>query len=203
LKVEEFNLIIAGVGGQGSVLASRMVADAAIMEGYRVRVGETFGAAQRGGAVASHVRIGTKVYGPLVPEDGLDALVGLEPLEALRVGVRYLSPQAVAIVNTRKWFPIDVNVGRAKYPSLEEIEDSLKKLCNKVIMVDATRIAEEAGSARSLNVVMLGSLAAAVKLPFKLESLKKAIMGRVPKGTEELNLKAFELGYEALKKEQK
>jgi indolepyruvate ferredoxin oxidoreductase beta subunit len=145
LKVEEFNLIIAGVGGQGSVLASRMVADAAIMEGYKVRVGETFGAAQRGGAVASHVRIGTKVYGPLVPEDGLDALVGLEPLEALRVGVKYLSPQAVAIVNTRRWFPVDVNVGRAKYPSLEEIEDSLKKLCNKVIMIDATKIAEEAG----------------------------------------------------------
>ncbi|MEM3754150.1 MAG: indolepyruvate oxidoreductase subunit beta [Candidatus Bathyarchaeia archaeon] len=201
MKVKEFNIIIAGVGGQGSVLASRMIADAAIMEGYKVRVGETFGAAQRGGAVASHIRIGTKVYGPLVPEDGLNALIGLEPLEALRVSVKYLSPKAVAIVNTRKWFPVDVNVGRAKYPSLEEIEDSLKKLCNKVIMIDATKIAEEAGSARSLNVVMLGNLAATVELPFSIESLKKAIKERVPKGTEELNLKAFELGYEALKKE--
>ncbi|MEM3507015.1 MAG: indolepyruvate oxidoreductase subunit beta [Candidatus Bathyarchaeia archaeon] len=201
MKVKEFNIIIAGVGGQGSVLASRMIADAAIMEGYKVRVGETFGAAQRGGAVASHIRIGTKVYGPLVPEDGLNALIGLEPLEALRVSVKYLSPKAVAIVNTRKWFPVDVNVGRAKYPSLEEIEDSLKKLCNKVIMIDATKIAEEAGSARSLNVVMLGNLAAIVELPFSIESLKKAIKERVPKGTEELNLKAFELGYEALKKE--
>jgi len=201
LKVKEFNLIIAGVGGQGSVLASRIVADAAIMEGYKVRVGETFGAAQRGGAVASHVRIGTKVYGPLIPEDGLDALVGLEPLEALRVGVKYLSPKAIAVVNTRKWFPVDVNVGRAKYPSLEDIENSLKKLCEKVIMIDGTKIAEEAGDARSLNIVMLGSLAAAIKLPFKLESLRKAILGRVPKGTEEINLKAFDLGYKALKKE--
>src|SRR3990170_1844510 len=100
-KTKDLNLIVAGVGGQGSVLASHIVADAAVRAGLKARVGETFGAAMRGGAVSSHIRIGEDVQGPLVAEDKLDILIALEPLEGLRIGVKYLSPTGIAILNTK------------------------------------------------------------------------------------------------------
>jgi len=161
-------------------------------------LGETFGAAQRGGSVHSHVRIGREVYGPLMLEDEADALLALEPLEGLRRGVQYLREGGLAILNTRKVSSIDVNVGVAEYPSIEEIIESFRKLKARIVYYDFTKIAEEIGSPRLMNVVVLGVFAgiAERELPFTLEDLKTAIRGRVPQRWVELNLRAFDVGYE-------
>ncbi len=195
--MSEINLIIAGVGGQGSVRASHIVAEAAIRDGLRVRVGETYGAAMRGGSVASHVRIGKDVRSPLVPKDGADVVLALEPLEGLRNAVKFLAKGGLLLTNIRAWTPVDVNVGRAKYPSMDAIERAVRELGGKVKMLDATSLAQEAGNLRTMNVVMLGALAGTGKLPIKVETLRRAVRENVPKGTEDVNMRAFELGFRA------
>jgi len=197
-KRKNYNLMIAGVGGQGTVLLSRIIGDAAIKLGLKVRIGETFGAAMRGGAVHSHLRIGEEIYGPLLLEDEADALLALEPLEGLRRGVIYLKPDGIAIVNTRRVFPVDVNIGVARYPDVDQIVDAVKKLCKLVIKFDATSVAEELGDPRVMNVVVLGAFARVgeeVESPFNKEVLKEAVAGRVPPKTVEVNLRAFDRGY--------
>jgi len=197
----DINLIIAGVGGQGSVLASHLVAMAAIGDGLHARVGETFGAAMRGGSVASHIRLGKEVHSPLISKDGADIILALEPLEGLRNSVRYLREDGLLLANTRAWSPTDVNIGLAKYPDMKTIEKSVKKLGGRAIIIDATSLAQRAGNVRTMNVVMLGALAGTGKLPVSIESLKQVIRENVPKGTEEVNLRAFGLGLRAVQQE--
>jgi indolepyruvate ferredoxin oxidoreductase beta subunit len=194
----EVNLIVAGVGGQGSVLASHIVAMTAIKEGLSARVGETFGAAMRGGAVASHVRLGKKIYSPLVSKDGADLVLALEPLEGIRNSVRYLRKGGLLLTNTRAWSPTDVNIGLAEYPNTKTIERAIKNLGGKAVSIDATSLAQKAGNVRAMNVVMLGALAGTGKLPLSVESIKQVIRENVPKGTEEVNLRAFDLGLNAV-----
>lgn len=196
----ELNLIIAGVGGQGSILASHIVATAAIRDGLRARVGETFGAAMRGGAVASHVRIGKDVHAPLVPKDGADIVLAMEPLEGLRNTINFLGKGGLLLTNTRPWLPVDVNIGRAEYPSMESIGAAVKKLDGKVVEIDATSLAQQAGNVRTANVVMLGALAGTGKLPISIETLKQVVQENVPPKTIDANLRAFELGLKAIKK---
>ena len=190
----EINLIIAGVGGQGSVLASHLVAIAAIRDGLHARVGETFGAAMRGGSVASHVRLGKEVHSPLISKDGAEIILALEPLEGLRNSAKYLREGGLLVTNTRAWSPTDVNIGLAEYPDMKTVEKSVKKLGGKAIIIDATSLAQQAGNVRTTNVVMLGALAGTGKLPVSIESLKQVIRENVPRGTEEVNMRAFELG---------
>jgi len=198
-KIGEFNLIVTGVGGQGSVLASHIVAEAAVAQGLKTRVGETFGAAQRGGKVHSHVRIGEDVYGPLCPAESLDVLLGLEPNETLRLAVDYAGPDTLIITNTRPVPSMDANIGADAYPEIEAVIAGLKKLSSKVIGFDATEIAVEAGNERTMNVVLLGALAATGKLPYDGELLREAVMTRVPPRTVEANMRAFNDGIEACK----
>lgn len=195
-----FDLIVAGVGGQGSILLSHIVADAAIRgdTSTRVRVGETFGAAMRGGSVASHVRIGRDVYGPLVRRGGADVVLALEPLEGLRVSIDSLRHGGVAILNTRPWYPVDVNIGVCKYPELEAIEAGLSELGADAYFLDATQLAVEAGNAKAANVVMLGVLSSLGTLPIDDECLLSAVRDRVPRKAVDVNLKAFELGRDAM-----
>lgn len=197
-----YHIMIAGVGGQGNLLLSRIIGDAAISKGLKVRLGETFGAAQRGGSVHSHVRIGEEVYGPLMLEDEADALLALEPLEGLRRGLQYLRMGGLAILNTRKINSFDTNVGVAEYPSIEDIINSFRKLGARIIYHDFTKIAEEIGYPRLMNVVILGAFAgiAENELPFTTEDLKTAVRNRVPPRWVELNIRAFDKGYEFSKK---
>lgn len=190
------DLIVTGVGGQGSILLSHILAEAAIKsnDSLHVRVGETFGAAMRGGSVASHVRIDNRVYGPLVKKGGADIVLALEPLEGFRVGIDFLKKDGVAILSTRPWYPVDVNIGVCEYPSLQSIEADLKSLGADVYFLDVTQIAIEAGNAKAANVVMLGALSALGNLPIDDESLLSAIRDRVPQKALETNLKAFALG---------
>jgi len=197
-----FSMIIAGVGGQGCILASHIFADAAIRSSVtsgkldvKVRLGETFGAAMRGGSVASHVKIGPNVHSPLVPEDKADIVLGLEPLEALRVGLKYISPGGTVIMNTRRSESVDVKTDQAKYPSISDIIDAFKSLGADVITLDATEIALKAGTAKAMNLVMLGTLTACKKNPIPRKILEEVIKDRVPPKTIEINLKAFEAGF--------
>ena len=203
LADKNYYVMIAGVGGQGSVLLSRIIGDAALMKGLSVRIGETFGAAQRGGAVHSHVRIGKEVYGPLLMEDEADALLALEPLEGLRRGLIYLKPEGIAVLNTRKVYPIDVNVGAVEYPAINSIIEALKKLGGHIIYHDFTELAGKAGTTKAMNIAVLGAYARMLEkydsAPFDRETLLEAMKRRVPKRWLEANIRAFQLGYEVAK----
>jgi indolepyruvate ferredoxin oxidoreductase beta subunit len=134
------------------------------------------------------------VFGSVVRKDHVDLLVGLEPLEGLRQGVRFLSPEGTAIINTRPINPLDVSIGNADYPEINTIAISLQKICKEVIMVDGTSLAEEVGDMRTLNVVMLGIAVGLGKVPLSRETLERTILALVPSRTVEINRKAFQIG---------
>lgn len=196
------NIIVAGVGGQGSILASHILAEAAILaesesrDGRRVnvRVGETFGAAMRGGAVASHVRFGDDVYGPLVGRGQADMIIALEPLEGLRIGVEYIKQGGMAVLNDETFAPVNVKIGAVQYPDIQEIKRALEELGATVRVVAGTRLAEQAGTAKAMNIVMLGAAFSSGILPFDEEIMLEAIKRRVPRRFLDANIEAFKLG---------
>jgi len=197
--VKAYYIMIAGVGGQGTVMLSRIIGDAALMRGLHVRIGETYGAAMRGGAVHSHVKVGEEVHSPLLMEDEADALLALEPLEGLRRGLTYLKPEGVVVINTRRVYPIDVNVGVAVYPPVDRIVDALRRLGGVVVAHDFTALAEKAGTSRAMNVAVLGAFSRVIEgaeTPFDREVLVEAMKKRIPKRWVEVNVKAFNMGYE-------
>lgn len=193
------NIIVSGVGGQGSILTSHLLAEAALIEGHEVKLAETFGAATRGGSVYAHVRVG-EVWAPMMREDEADALISLEPLEGLRVGLQFLKPGGSAILNTHPWYPVDVTVGRAKYPSITAITDAFQKIDAKIYCIDATALALEAGDSRAVNSVLLGGLIALDILPITRESIITAMSERWKEKLVRINEKAFDLGYDHLKR---
>lgn len=193
-EIDEFNVLITGVGGQGNILASRIMADAAMKSGLNVRVGETFGASQRGGPVVSHVRMGTNVYSPLVyPHEG-DGIIGLEPIETLRTAITYASKDSLIIFNNKAVFPVIVKTGKANYPELSDIIHVLERIARNVICLAAYDLAVKAGNPVVMNIVMLGAFAGSQKGPIPIEAYKLAIKENVPKKWIEANLKAFDLG---------
>ncbi|MDK2463155.1 MAG: indolepyruvate oxidoreductase subunit beta [Candidatus Korarchaeota archaeon] len=190
-----FQMLVAGVGGQGSVLISHVIADAAIRSGYRVRVGEKFGAAMRGGAVSSHIRMFREGdLAPLIPEGEADAVMALEPLEGLRISSTYLRPGGVVVMNVVPVYPMDVNAGWARYPDVEAIVEGLKGMGAEVYTLNATDLAIQAGTAKAMNSVVLGAFYATGVLPIDRGVLLEALMEGVPEGTQEVNRRAFELG---------
>lgn len=192
---KNFDILIAGVGGQGGVLTSRIIGDAAIEAGYHVTVGETFGASQRGGSVITHIRLGKeRIYGPLIPEASGDAVIGLEPLESLKCAVKFLKPNGVIVTNERPLLPPDKN-----YPELNKIFESARKIPAQLFSLDSIKLAKEAGDLLSSNIVMIGAAYAVKALPIEEEYLKNSIRSKLPKAVE-LNLRAFELGKKAMEK---
>ncbi|MBM4432787.1 MAG: indolepyruvate ferredoxin oxidoreductase subunit beta [Chloroflexi bacterium] len=174
---------------------SELLGNAAVKDGLRVRGSEVLGMAVRGGSVVSTVRIGDEVYGPLIPTGKSDILVGMEPAEALR-NIAYLSKSGLVILNTRRIIPYTVPLGQSRYPSLEKIIEQLGKVAQKIITLNAAQIAEEAGSTLSANIVMLGAVFGAGKLPIKSGTIKGAIRARFSAKLAPVNLKAFDLGYQ-------
>ncbi|MDI9644012.1 MAG: indolepyruvate ferredoxin oxidoreductase subunit beta [Candidatus Verstraetearchaeota archaeon] len=193
VRAMSVEVVISGVGGQGNVKAAQILGAAAVKAGLRVRVSDVFGIAQRGGPVMSHVRIG-EVYGSMVSAHSADAVVGMEPMEALRAASAYLKPGGIAIVNTRPVFPVEVNIGKAVYPPIDTILGSIKTAAGRVITVDATEIASLAGIPLAANVVMLGVLAGTGVLPFAPEYIIESIKENIPRSIRE-NLDAFERGF--------
>lgn len=201
LEHDPLNLIICGVGGQGNVLASQIIASAAVKEGLFVTIGETYGASQRGGSVMSHVRFSEEMqYGPLIPVGQAHIILGFEPIETLRVISDYGNPNIDVILNPRPNYPMDVLSGRAVYPDINEVLDTIKELSVSTKVVEATELAKGAGDTIVSSVVMVGCIAGSALIPIKAESFKNAIKDMLPGKKHELNLKAFELGVEGVKK---
>ncbi len=195
------NIIITGVGGQGNVVASQIFASAAVRDGFYVSVGETYGAAQRGGAVMSHVRLSEETqYGPLTPEGRAHIILGFEPVESLRTIGSFGNKKTKAIVNPRPVYPIDVLSGASKYPAVKEVLKAIKELVHSVHMVEATELAKKAGDPIMQNVVMVGCLAGSGFTPVKVETLREVIRETFAKRRPEANLKAFELGLKEIKR---
>ena len=190
------NVVIAGVGGQGSILAAHLLAQAGLKQGLDVKLAETFGAATRGGSVMAHVRMGD-VWAPTMMEDEADVVLSMEPLEALRVANLFLRPGGWVLTNTRPWIPVDVAVGRVEYPPIEGIVAGLGKLGASVVSLDATALATEAGNARAANTVMLGGLFALGILDLFEENLFAAMEERWPERLVEVNRMAYGLGHRA------
>jgi len=193
---KEFNILITGVGGQGVILMSELLGKAAVADNLRVRGSEILGMAVRGGSVTSAIRIGEDVYGPLIPTGKCNALVGMEPSEALR-NISYLSKSTLVLLNTVVTVPFTVSIGESTYPSLEEILRQLGKASDRIIQLDAAKTAQDAGSRLATNVVMLGALFGTGQLPIKTATIKEAIQAHFPAKVAPVNIKAFNLGYEA------
>ena len=187
------NVVLAGVGGQGILLAAEILGTAAVKESYNVRVSELHGMAQRGGAVVSHVRIGEKALAPTVLEDTADAIVGFEPMEALR-NIRFASQNTIVLANTKAF-----KISGAEYPPVEKLLEQLRSFTRNIVPVNAATLAEKAGAVITQNIVMIGALAATGKLPLKTETLKEALRELVPAKYLDINMRAFELGYNAVK----
>ena len=182
-------IMIVGVGGQGTLLASRILGHAVIDMGYDVKVSEVHGMSQRGGSVVTYVKFGEKVHSPIIDRGEADIILAFELLEAYRA-LPYLKEGGRLIVNDQRINPMPVITGAAEYP-----ENILDKLSEKVATtsVDALKLASEAGSIKSVNVVLIGLMAKSTDIPYDV--WKKAVTETVPPKFLEVNLRAFDLGY--------
>jgi Pyruvate:ferredoxin oxidoreductase and related 2-oxoacid:ferredoxin oxidoreductases, gamma subunit len=186
------SIIIVGVGGQGTLLASRILGYAVMKQGYDVKVSEVHGMSQRGGSVITYVRYGDKVYSPVIESGEADLILSFEQLEAARY-LPFLKTGGSVVVNTQQIAPMPVITGMAEYP-----EGLLSQMQEKGIdlrMVDALALAKEAGSVKAVNVVLIGAMASHMDIP--KEVFEDAVENCVPKKFLELNKKAFNLGYNA------
>ena len=185
------NVLIVGVGGQGVLLASEILSSVAVEAGYDAKKSEVHGMSQRGGVVSSHIRFGKKVYSPLINEGDADVILAFEEAEALR-WIHFLKDDGVVIVNEYKLVPPIVVTEKLKYP--DDPLKTISKSVSKLISIDAGSEAENLGNPRLVNTILLGILS--TTLPVKEEIWIDVIRKRVPKGTEELNVKAFKKGRE-------
>lgn len=192
---DPINVIITGVGGQGNVLASRVLAGMLVDAGFYVTIGETFGMSQRGGSVMSHLRISEKsVRSPQIPQGRADIIVALEPAEALRVLARYGNPAIAVLSNSRVVYPIGVITGELNYPSLAEIQDVLRRTAAKNWLIDATGEAVQLGNPVLSNIIMIGALSATKLLPFSRREFEKEIARNMTADKRRINLAAFDIG---------
>jgi len=172
---DPFNILVAGVGGQGNLVCGRVLAEASVLSGLRPVVGDTFGASRRGGSVLTHLRIGKTDWAPLIPRGEVDILLGLEPLETLRAAMEYAGNRTIVIVSQTKIPTVAVNNEAIEYPSLEKIIDSLNKLCKQVIVLDAEETLTRIGSMKMLNSYILGALSALTKSPLSPKVVRKSL----------------------------
>ena len=190
--METKNIMIVGVGGQGTLLASKLLGRILLTKGYDIKVSEVHGMSQRGGSVVTYVRYGDKVYSPIVDKGEADVILSFELLEAAR-WAEYLRPDGVIITNTQQIDPMQVITGKAKYPAA--IQEKLKVLGLRVDAFDALSLAEEAGTSKAVNLVLLGRISRS--FDFTEDEWMQAIEESVPAKFLEINKKAFLLGRKA------
>lgn len=197
LAKDPYNVIITGVGGQGNVLASRLLGGMMASKGYLVTIGETFGASQRGGSVMSHVRISKKaVSSPQIPKGMADVIVSLEPAEAIRVLAAYGNPHVILLTNTEPIYPVGVIKGELEYAPVPEMQAAVKGVLAASYFIDATSRAVSLGNPILANIIMLGALGGLGVVPFDRDDFEKAIAIRLAPGQVDVNLQAFDAGYE-------
>ena len=195
--METKRVVFVGVGGQGNLLASRLLGEAALSEGIPAVVSEIHGTAQRGGIVESAVLLGN-VSSPIVSDGEADVLVGFEPVETLRA-LKKCNQETLVITNTHPLPPFTVSVGQGTYPPVDETLDLLQTKIKRVIALDGDTMAAQVGNPLSLNMVMLGALIGSGTIPIDADAMKKTIQQSTKKAFLESNLKAFDLGYESAK----
>lgn len=189
---ETHNIIMVGVGGQGIILASELMSEAALLAGYDVRKSEVHGMAQRGGSVSSHVRFGGRVLSPLIELGKADIMLAFEKVEGLRA-CEFLRRGATIVMNDTEIIPTTISLGMGSYP--ERVPERLRELGFNVVLVDAQHKAAEAGTVKAANVVLLASLASFLGIGKDIWT--EVIRRRVPKKFLDINLKAFDLGYDS------
>jgi indolepyruvate ferredoxin oxidoreductase beta subunit len=199
LTKDPLNLIITGVGGQGNVMISLIVGNAFVRDGFFVTVGETYGASQRGGPVMSHMRISKNTqYSPFIPDGCADIVLGMEPVETLRMLGKYGNSEVITIMNPRPIYSIDVTGGHAQYPELDRLIETIKELSSQTWLINATEEAQKMGSPMFANAILIGALIGSGVLPLNRKSVEPLLREIFPKEIE-INLEAFKKGIKLVK----
>lgn len=191
--METLNILIAGVGGQGTLLASRILGNYALKKGYDCKLSEVHGMAQRGGSVVTHVKMGQKIYSPIISQGDADVLLSFERIEAGRYS-HYIKKDGIILTNIQTLMPMSVVAGDQSYPY--EILENLSQNGLNIVKINAADIAKKAGNIKSTNIALIGSLTKLINLD--KEIMIQAITDSVPEKFLQINLKAFNLGYEAV-----
>lgn len=189
--MQKADLLMVGVGGQGVILASNILSNAAMSEGYDVKKTDTLGMAQRGGSVISHVRMADEVFSSLIKEGEVDIIVAFEKLEAARWS-HYLKPGGLAIINNLSLPPLSVSLGSDQYPDDSQIADIIRQRTENIHIIDGARCEAELGNPRLLNTFMLGYTS--LFLPVGVQTLTRVIAELLPASIKQINLEAFERG---------
>ena len=196
---DPLNMIICGVGGQGNILISRMLGRTLTKKGAYVTIGETFGAAQRGGDVFSSVRISqARFYGPLTPQGEAHIVMSMEPLETLRVLRRYGNPEVASLTNFHPIPPVNVLAKQAEYPDPEKLKEANRALSKSAWFINATEMAMELNAPIVTNIIMIGALVGTELLPLTLEDIQESITEMFPPSKVDLNVAALNKGYSAV-----
>ena len=193
--MDNLNIMLVGVGGQGTLLASRVLGNVAIKKSFDVKVSEVHGMSQRGGSVVTYVKLGKKIYSPIIDKGEADIIIAFEQLEALR-WLDFLKDGGRLIINEQKINPMPVIIGKAKYP--ENILEKIKENYPNTISVDALEVAKGCGNIKAVNIVLLGIMARSTDIEKNIwiEAMKEVI----PEKLIDVNLKAFEAGYSIMVK---
>lgn len=191
----DFSLVIVGVGGQGVLVAAQVIGEAAIDQGFDCMQSEVHGMAQRGGVVTSMIKIGEDVGSPLIPKGGADMIFSTEPIEAYRA-LPYLKKDGIIVTNTEPIYPFTVNLGDQKYPPMDEVMEKLRTWASKVYTIEGGKIAKELGNKKAMNIVVLGLAVGSGKTPLSKEYVLGSVKRNVPKKFIDLNVNAFEQGFD-------
>lgn len=186
------SVILCGVGGQGTVLASKLISYAAMAKGEDVKSAETIGMAQRGGSVTSHVRMGENAFSPLIPQGKADVMIAFEPAEAVR-NLSYIKEDGVVIVSKKAVKPVTASLSKKVYEG-KDMLDYLEKKVKRLLVVDGEKAMAELGSSKVLNVVLLGAAIASDEIDLSMDEIRAAIDAKVPEKFHELNNRALEAG---------
>ena len=189
---DDYNILIAGVGGQGNLVCGRILSEAALQNGLRPVIGETFGASRRGGTVLTHLRISKQERGPLIPKGKADLILGMEPLETLRAAIEYASQQTVAVVSSAKVETPSSLSDAEEYPRVDKILESLGFLCGEVIALDPVEPLEKSGGLRFLNSYLLGAVSSLKEVPLAKDEIRNAVATTLR--DPEMNLAAYDAG---------
>ena len=195
LPHDPFNVIISGVGGQGNVMASRVLGNMLTLKGLNVTIGETFGASQRGGSVMSHLRVSAvSAWSPQIPRGQAHVVVALEPIEALRVLKDYGNPETRALCNSRPIQPVGVICGDLNYPALEDIRQWLAEMTGRTWLINATEKAMALGHPIFGNIIMIGALAGTGLLPLERDDFASVLARSMTSEKVTANLAAYDTG---------
>lgn len=200
LAADPYNMIITGVGGQGNVLASRVVGNMLMEKDFQITIGETFGASQRGGSVMSHLRVSVQTdVSPQIPRGQAHLIVSLEPTEALRVLRDYGNPKACVLCNMRPIHAIGVISGETRYPETDQLKQWIRELTQNAWFLDATETALAMGNPIFGNIILVGALAATGLLPLDRDDFRKVIARMIHADKVPQNMAAFDKGRELIR----